>query len=268
MRYQSFVLFLLAGVLALPLVGQTNETAAVKLSDPTEAKSRAPMSGTRTAALDISESRKSRLVKMYARQPMRFEANEGQTDANVKFLARGAGYRLFLTADEAVVALRKPPRVGPSFTSRFDSPVPTAMRLRFLGTSTATAVVGMEKLPGQSNYFMGNDQRRWRTQVPAYAKVRYEGIYPGVDLIYHGNPSQLEYDLVAALGTDVRNITMEVTALRPKLGKGQMVTDVLPRMDAVGNLVLDAGDGRVVLHRPVVYQTADFRKKTDRAYVD
>src|SRR5215470_15930484 len=251
MRYQSFVLFLLAGVLALPLVGQTNETAAVKLSDPTEAKSRAPMSGTRTAALDISESRTSRLVKMYARQPMRFEANEGQTDANVKFLARGAGYRLFLTSDEAVVALRKPPRVGPSFTSRFDSPVPTAMRLRFLGTSTATAVVGMEKLPGQSNYFMGNDQRRWRTQVPAYAKVRYEGIYPGVDLIYHGNPSQLEYDLVAAPGADVSVITMEATGLPANVKKNEIGNELRARIDSRGNLILDVEDGRLVLHKPV-----------------
>jgi hypothetical protein len=268
MRYQSLVLFLLAGVLAWPLVGQTNQAAAVKRSDTTEAKSRASMAGTRTVAPGMSESRKSRLVKMYARQPMRFERNEGQTDANVKFLSRGAGYRLFLTSDEAVIALRKPQRVGPSFTSGVDSPAPTAMRLRFLGTSTDTAVVGMEKLPGQSNYFMGNDPRRWRTQVPAYAGVRCQEIYPGIDLIYHGNPSQLEYDFVAAPGTDVSVITMEVTRLRANLEKGGKKVEIPARMDAAGNLVLDAGDGQVVLHKPVVYQTADSRKKTGRAYVD
>ena len=267
MRYQRLFLFLLAGVVAWPLAAQTNKTAAVKSSDTTEARPHASMAETRTVAPGMSESTKSRLVKMYAKQAMRFERNEGQTDAQVTFLARGAGYRLFLTPDEAVIALRTP-RVGPSFTPHVDSPASTAMRLRFLGTNTATAVVGMEKLPGHSNYFMGKDPSHWRTQVPAYARVRYEGIYPGVDLIYHGNPSQLEYDFVAAPGADVSVITMEVTRLRANLDKGEMATDILPRMDAAGNLVLDAGDGRLVLHKPVVYQTADSRKKTDRTYVD
>jgi hypothetical protein len=199
---------------------------------------------------------------------MRFEANEGQTDANVRFLARGAGYHLFLTADEAIIALQKSPNVGSSSTARADRSALTSMRLRFMGANAATAVVGVEKLPGQSNYFVGNDPSHWRTQVPAYARVRYEEIYPGIDLIYHGNPSQLEYDFVAAPGADVSAITMEVTRLRENLNKGERETDIQARMDGAGNLVLDAGNGRVVLHRPVAYQTADSGKKTGRAYVD
>jgi Beta-propeller repeat len=199
---------------------------------------------------------------------MRFEANEGQTDAKVKFLARGAGYHLFLTADEAIIALRKSSTISASSTPRADGPASSAMRLRFLGTNGATSVVGMEMLSGQSNYFVGNDPKQWRTQVPAYARVRYEGIYPGVDLIYHGNPSQLEYDFVAAPGADVSVITMEVTRLQANLEKGEREIDLPAQMDAAGNLVLDAGDGRVVLHKPAVYQTADSRKKTGRTYVD
>jgi hypothetical protein len=268
MRYQRFCLFLLAGVVAWPLTGETNRTTAVKRRDATEIKSRAPVVGTRTAAPGISESRKSRLAKTYGKLPLRFEANEGQTDANVKFLARGAGYRLFLTADEAVIALRNSSAISASSTPRADSPASISMRLRFLGTNAAATVVGMEKLPGRSNYFVRDDPRQWRTQVPAYARVRYEGIYPGVDLIYHGNPSQLEYDFVAAPGADVTVITMEVTRLRANLEKGGREIDIPARMDAAGNLVLDAGDGRIVLHKPVVYQTADSRTKTGRAYVD
>src|SRR5215471_3710479 len=100
MRFQSLVLFLLVGVMAWPLVGQTNQTAAVKRNDTTEAKSLTPMSGTRAAAMRIAESKKPGLVETYGKLPMRFEANQGQTDANVKFLARGANYRLFLTGNE------------------------------------------------------------------------------------------------------------------------------------------------------------------------
>jgi hypothetical protein len=37
--------------------------------------------------------------------PLSFEPNQGQTDPRVKFLARGAGYGVFLTADQAVLTL-------------------------------------------------------------------------------------------------------------------------------------------------------------------
>ena len=268
MRHQCLFLSLLAGVVAWPLAGPTNQTETVTRRKTTEVKSRAPMTGTRTATLGISDSKKSMLMKTYGRLPIRFEANEGQTDANVKFLARGAGYHLFLMADEAVIALQRSSTLGSSSTARADRSLSTSMRLRFLGTNATTVPVGMEKLPGQSNYFVGNDSRQWRTQVPAYARVRYEGIYPGIDLIYHGYPSQLEYDFVAAPGANVSVITMELTRLRANVEKGAVETDTPARIDAAGNLVLDAGNGRVLLHRPLVYQTADSRKKTGRAYVD
>src|ERR1019366_9983016 len=38
--------------------------------------------------------------------PLVFQPNQGQTAPQVKFLARGAGYGLFLTADEAVLQLQ------------------------------------------------------------------------------------------------------------------------------------------------------------------
>ena len=50
---------------------------------------------------------KSKIQNAYGRLPLSFEANLGQTDARVRFLARGGGYTIFLTADEAVLALRK-----------------------------------------------------------------------------------------------------------------------------------------------------------------
>src|SRR5439155_15487436 len=42
----------------------------------------------------------------YGKLPMSFEANRGQTDPAVDFLARGSGYTLFLTPNEAVLSLR------------------------------------------------------------------------------------------------------------------------------------------------------------------
>jgi len=52
------------------------------------------------------------VVENYGRLPLSFEANQGQTDPQVKFLSRGRGYALFLTGDEAVLSLRKPSAVS------------------------------------------------------------------------------------------------------------------------------------------------------------
>ncbi|MGH7813624.1 MAG: hypothetical protein ACREQI_06435, partial [Candidatus Binataceae bacterium] len=48
----------------------------------------------------------ARVTSLLGRLPLTFEANRGQTDARVKFLARGEGYTLFLTRTGATLALR------------------------------------------------------------------------------------------------------------------------------------------------------------------
>jgi hypothetical protein len=71
------------------------------------------------------------------------------------------------------------------------------MKLR--NANPAAKVTGTDELAGTSNYFIGNDPAKWRTNVPTYAKVKYEGIYPGIDLVYYGNQRQLEYDFIEAV---------------------------------------------------------------------
>ena len=98
--------------------------------------------------------------------PLRFEPNQGQSDALVKFLARGAGYGLFLTPDEAVLTL------GPN-------PKSTAvLRMRLAGANPGVAVSGDDQLPGKSNYFIGNNPTKWHRDIPQFARVRYRNLYP------------------------------------------------------------------------------------------
>src|SRR5271168_607288 len=44
----------------------------------------------------------------FSKLPLSFTANQGQADKSVNFVARGQGYGLYLTANEAVLALSKP----------------------------------------------------------------------------------------------------------------------------------------------------------------
>jgi hypothetical protein len=77
-----------------------------------------------------------------------------------------------------------------------ESRIPAVLRMSLVGANPLAKVSGFDELPGKSNYFIGNDPKKWRTNVPTYAKVKYEGVYPGVDLVYYGNQGRLEYDFV------------------------------------------------------------------------
>jgi len=194
----------------------------------------------RSPSLDATEVRAA-----YGHLPLIFEANRGQSNPAVKFLARGSGYELFLTANEAVLALQ------PSSVMT----QPTARQLSVLSMGLAranphAAVSGVDLLPGKSNYFIGNDPSQWYRAIPQYSRVRYRNVYPGIDLVYYGNRGRLESDFEVAPGSDPGQV-----ALRFR-GVDQI------RIDAGGNLVLSIRGGDVVLQSPRVYQRFGEEERT------
>jgi beta-propeller repeat-containing protein/centrosomal CEP192-like protein len=221
-----------------------------------------PQADSRPPSLDHSVASPAKMVQPYGKLPLRFDANQGQTDPQVKFLSRGSGYTLFLTSTEAVLALREPPRTPPFVQKHVENVAgnrvtsAAVLRMKIDGASPAARAQGLELLPGRNNYFIGNDPAKWRTNVPTYAKVRYEAIYPGVDLVYYGNQGQLEYDFVVAPGTNPRSIRLVI------VGTERLETN------ARGDLVMDTGGGEVRLQKPLVYQeSGNVRKEIVGRYV-
>jgi hypothetical protein len=178
---------------------------------------------------------------------MAFEANMGQAPDAVKFRSRGQGYNLLLTDEGATLSLKKRTReAGPrrgAVKSRTEST--SALKLRLLGARAAGGVQGVDQLPGHNNYFIGRDPSRWRTNVANYSKVKYQSVYPGVDLVYYGNQRQLEFDFVVAPHADPKAIGIAFD--------GALGVRVEP---ATGDLVVDSGGGDIRLHKPVIYQRA------------
>jgi hypothetical protein len=202
------------------------------------------------------------MLESFSRLPLSFEPNYGQTDGRVKFLARGSGSTLFLTADEVVLALsissrpRQTRIAGPTRLARPGGTTPSVVRIRFLGANPAPQAVGLAPLPGRANYFIGNDSTQWYTNVPTYARVRYEDIYPGIDLVFYGTARHLEYDFVVHPGGDPYRIVLDF--------KGVTGLEV----DARGDLVLQTTAGPVLQRKPVIYQEVDgVRRHVDGGYV-
>jgi hypothetical protein len=118
--------------------------------------------------------------------------------------------------------------------------------MKLEGANSNPQITSMEELLGKSNYFIGNDRRQWRTNVPTYAKVKYESIYPGVDLVYYGTEGrQLEYDFVVAAGADPRQIKLSFTG-----------ADEL-EVDPQGDLLIRTNGRQIQMQKPVVYQQKD-----------
>jgi hypothetical protein len=103
-------------------------------------------------------------------------------------------------------------------------------------------MVGLDELPGKSHWFVGNDPHQWRANIPNYARVEYQAVYPGIDLVYYGNQQQLEYDFIVAAGADPDVITL-----------GFQGVDQL-EINAQGDLILHTAGGKIGQHRPCVYQ--------------
>ena len=74
--------------------------------------------------------------------------------------------------------------------------------MKLVDSNPAPRVSQENELPGKSNYIIGSDRRNWQTQIPRYGKVKYQDVYPGVDLVYYGNQQQLEYDFIVAPGAN------------------------------------------------------------------
>jgi hypothetical protein len=175
--------------------------------------------------------------------PLHFEANRGQTDPAVRFLARSGAGTLFLTAEEAVLVLGAP---APAGGAAPPAPAPhAALRLSFPGANPAPRVTGRDELAGKAHYLIGRDPAQWRTGIPTYGRVHYAGLYPGIDLVYYGNGDRLEYDFVVAPGADPGRIRLAFA------GADRVA------IDAAGDLVLATAAGEVRQHRPFLYQEFD-----------
>ena len=196
-----------------------------------------------------NRSRGQRLAASIPRLPLVFEKNEGQADPRVEFLTRGAGYQLFLTGKGATWALAR--------TRASDqAPIADMLRMHLVGGNTGARVTGIGQHTGKMHYFRGSEPVGWHTNVPTFARVRYAGVYPGIDLVYYGREGELAFDFVVAPGADPAAIALEFSGARELA------------IDAAGDLVIATPAGRLVQRRPLVYQNiAGARQVVESKYV-
>jgi hypothetical protein len=196
-------------------------------------------------------------------RPLLFEPNRGQAVREVKWLARGPGYQLFFTSDAVTIALperaaaparsasQRPESLLPRlpFPSPAESPI-SVFRMKLTGSHAWNTADGLESTGSTSNYYIGNDPKQWRTDIPNYARLKEKGVYDGIDLVFHSRGDQLEYDFEVAPGADPRQIRLAFDGL-----------DHMHVDDQTGDLLLTTASGTVARQiRPKIYQQIGERR--------
>ncbi len=169
--------------------------------------------------------------------PLYFEKNEGQIDPSVKYLVKGRGYGFYFTPQEIVMVLKKGLKEESKHTS-------SVLKLQFVGATQDPRILGIDEQACKSNYFIGNDPAKWRTDISNFARVQYEGLYPGIDALFYGSNEQLEYDLCLSPQANA-----QMARLRIEGAQSLLIDDSV-------NLCIQMGDGEEVqMKKPIVYQT-------------
>ena len=202
----------------------------------------------------VGEPSRVQLQRAYGKLPLHFIPNQGQTDERVKYYTQGGGYAFFFTPEGVVLSLerdrdqlnrdRKPGKDRFSQQLTLPRPGPRAVvQLNPVGMCPGVEPVAADPQGGKVNYFIGNDPKKWRTNLPTYGAVVYREAYPGIDMKFYGNGRQLEYDLVVRPGADPARVKFQYRGI-----KGLAVT-------REGDLAIKLPGGECLIQKkPVVYQ--------------
>lgn len=167
--------------------------------------------------------------------PIIFEKNIGQTDDSVRYLARAAGYNLFLTD------------TGPAFSLRTKASGSDTVEMRFGGANDKPAIAGTEELVTKTNYYSGNKKL---ASISNFASVSYSGIYEGIDAVFYSNTDdQLEYDFKVAANADPGLIEL-------RFDGAESLT-----LNEAGDLEIKTKNTALVQNKPISYQEIDGEKR-------
>src|SRR6266853_2556601 len=202
------------------------------------------------AQIKPAADRNPEIVKQRIGQQLSFEKNGGQSNPEVRFLARGGRHTLFLTKDEAVLALRKEKSsiVSPQLPAKgTESAAGAVLRMKFSGADPNVEITGQEPLPGKI-YYADAKSKGPLTGNATFRRVKYSGIYPGIEAAYYGNDRQLEFDFLIAPHADPDQIHLSFAGAE-KIS-----------LTEAGEILLCVAGEEVLLKKPIIYQERDSKR--------
>lgn len=84
------------------------------------------------------------------------------------------------------------------------------IRSRFLNSSFSGKMEESDSSSFYRNYFLGNDQSTWKSEIHSVGIVEYKALYAGIDLIVDGHDQKLKYSYRVSPGANVSNIAFQI----------------------------------------------------------
>jgi hypothetical protein len=181
---------------------------------------------------------KSRIQSAYGKLSLYFIRNGGEADKRVMYYERGAGHATSFARDGVYLGLTRLQNGAPSGQTALTETI----KLGLLNANSRPKIVAEGRQAGRVNYFLGNDATKWQAGNATYEAVRYRNMYPGVDVRYYGNNSQIEYDVIVQPGADPECVQFQYQGI-----KGLTVT-------AAGELDIQLANGNIFQKKPYIYQ--------------
>lgn len=170
--------------------------------------------------------------------PLYFEDNRGQSAGPAQFVAHGRDCQFLISPNESRLILCKTDAISGEISS-------CAVQMQFVNANAQARIHGDAEQSGKINYLIGNDPAQWRTGMAAFAQVRVEQLYPGVNLVYYGNQQRLEYDFTIAPHANSAQIVIQFTGV-DKISVGPQ-----------DELILSIGKDEIRQPKPLLYQTVN-----------
>jgi hypothetical protein len=199
---------------------------------------------------NAAADRGSEAVAALSTLPVAFEPNRGQLDQKVVYSARNGSYSFFLTASEAMFLLPERLVMPPAGAKSMANPGQAAtgrstwdaIGIQFAGAKGFSNISASDELPGEKNYYVGADRRKWASGVPLYARLQAHDVYPGIDVVFRSVQRTLEFDFLVNPGSDPNQIRLSLEGAQSA------------QIEASGDLLLHCPAGDLRLQRPVAYQ--------------
>ncbi len=218
-----------------------------------------PADGSQKPSVETQFKLSHHLQDSYGRLVLGFEPNQGQAPPEVQYLSQLHDVGIFIKSQEFEAAWKTPGnlplpadahfRHNPFLPKSPESRQNVSLQVRLAGSAGSDDFVAEGPLAGQSNYLMSRDPSRWHLNIPRYARLRQKSVYPGIDLVFYGNPSQLEFDFVLAPGSNPSQIGLQLV-----LREGSNLRTSF-ELDEEGNLGYSHQGKKVLLQKPVIYQS-------------
>ena len=198
----------------------------------------------------------SRIVRPdFGRIPVNIIPNRGQGDGRADYYIQGKDKTIFFGTEGVTFVLTGPDRGEAGESARLDrtGPPPSAregrpaagsrwvVKLDFLGARPGVKPQGTDETGTRVSYFSGAAED-WKTDLPAYSRIVYRDIWPGIDLAYTGTMDRLKYEFVVHPGADPSQIRLAYRG-------ASSVT-----VDAQGRLAVSTPAGGFEDGTPVAYQ--------------